>query len=141
MILAQAPLLRKTWTGRWEATASGRTIGGTWTARDYGDPEECGGQWTLQLEPGKVLLEGTWNARRRRGAWDGAWVAQVLRGGRYQGAWSARIRIPGNLPIHEMFELARKEPVSGTWTESSGKRGVWTIRADPDRPSAGGGNP
>lgn len=127
---AQPPQPRQTWSGRWEASGSGRAIGGRWTARDYGDPEESGGRWTLELEPGRVLLEGTWNARKRREAWHGSWVARTLREGRYEGAWSARIRLPGNLPIGEMFELARKTPVSGTWADSSGRRGTWTIRAD-----------
>lgn len=128
-VLAQAPQPRQTWSGRWEASAAGRAIGGTWTARDYGDPEESGGRWTLELQPGKVLLEGTWNARKRREAWDGSWVARTLHGGRYEGAWAARIRIPGDLPMGEMFELARKRPVSGTWSDPAGRRGTWTIWA------------
>lgn len=129
-MLMQPVQPRRAWSGTWEASASGRAIGGTWTARDYGDDEESGGRWTLMLQPGRVLLEGTWNARKRRRGWDGSWVARVLKGGRYEGTWSARIRLPAEMPLAEMFELARTRPVSGRWSDSAGRSGTWMIRAD-----------
>ncbi len=127
---AQNPPQPRTWSGRWVASAGGREVGGTWTARDYGDPHESGGRWEVLDQSGRIVLSGTWNARRRELAWDGSWVARVLRGGRYEGTWAARLRFSPKLPFAEMFELARKGPVSGTWTDSGGRRGTWTVWAD-----------
>ncbi len=81
-------------------------------------------------QDGRVLLAGTWNARRRETAWSGSWVARVLNGGSYEGAWAARLPLPPKQPFVEMFELLRNGPVTGTWTESRGRRGTWTLWLD-----------
>lgn len=129
-VALQLPPQPRAWKGRWVASAGGREVGGTWTARDYGDPHESGGRWEVLGQDGRVLLSGTWNARRREAAWSGSWVARVLNGGAYDGTWAARLPILPKQPFVEMFELLRKGPVSGTWTESRGRRGTWTLWLD-----------
>jgi hypothetical protein len=113
--------------GRWEATASGYRFGGTWQARGASDPQECDGLWTLVRQPGGVILEGTWNARKRRGAWEGGWTARINGGARYSGAWKAAVRLPPDAPLLELFESALAKPVSGTWVDSARRSGAWTF--------------
>lgn len=125
----QAPAPR-TWSGKWVASSSGRQLGGTWTAVDYGDELESGGRWEVLDQNGRPVLSGTWNARKREAGWDGSWVARGLKGGRWEGLWAARLRISPKLPLVEMFKQARKAPVTGTWTDSAGRRGAWTVWAD-----------
>jgi hypothetical protein len=130
VLAVQASVEPRTWKGRWSATAGGREVGGTWTARDYGDAQESGGRWEVLSQDGRVLLSGTWNARRLPAAWSGSWAARILTGGSYEGTWAARLAVSPKLPLVEMFQLLRKGPVTGTWTESRGRRGSWTIWAD-----------
>ena len=124
--IASAQQLR----GRWSATVQGRTLGGTWTAQPHKEPDAAFGTWTLLDHSGKRMAFGTWSARKAEGIWEGRWLAEVDRGRRHEGSWTARLDKPGSLPLIDLFTSALDRVINGTWRTGSGLSGAWSIKAD-----------
>jgi hypothetical protein len=98
--------------------------------RESKDGLALDGTWNLVSRAGQVLLTGTWSARKRDGAWDGTWTAQPENGPVYEGAWSARVRIPPKSVFSDMLDAARKAAVTGGWETRGGLRGGFTVWTD-----------
>jgi hypothetical protein len=123
-------------TGTWLATADdGRVFAGTWSAAvAVATPNAAIGSWKLVDETGsKVLMSGTWAARKTGGQWKGAWSAKVAGGGDAAGKWTADASVNGAKTFGEMLALALQKPISGTW-KAGRASGHWWLKPTPPRP-------
>jgi hypothetical protein len=116
--------------GSWSARSSAGTIfRGTWTAVPDAKTGAATGTWTLDDEKGKPLRRGAWSAAKSAKEWNGAWRATVSgREGEFSGTWTASAEIDPNARFAELFELAIKTVVSGSW-RAGAQSGTWSIRA------------
>jgi hypothetical protein len=121
-------------TGRWLATAAdGRAFAGTWSAAFAVEtPNAAVGSWKLIDESGtKVLMRGTWTARRAAGAWRGSWAARVEGGGDASGKWTAdAATAAGAKTFRELLALTRDKQIAGTWTAGR-NHGNWWLKPPP----------
>ncbi|HXG53634.1 MAG TPA: SH3 domain-containing protein [candidate division Zixibacteria bacterium] len=112
----------------WNAvTSGGQAFQGSYTV-EQSSAEEVSGRWTLRGPDGKIILRGTWSARKFSTGWNGSWRASVEgRAGGRSGSWTADLRLPGSARLPEMFEAARRAVVRGIWA-SGQDSGSWSIR-------------
>jgi hypothetical protein len=124
---AAAPAL----TGGWLATAAdGRVFAGTWSAAfAVATPKLAVGAWKLVDETGvKVLMRGTWSARKSQGAWRGSWAARVEGGGGASGQWTADAKTAaGAKTFRELLTLAGEKQIGGTW-RAGHSHGNWWLK-------------
>jgi hypothetical protein len=118
-------------TGRWMATATdGQVFAGTWSASFAADtPDAAIGAWKLVDETGtKVLMRGTWSARRVQGAWRGSWAARVEGGGAASGQWTADAKTAaGAKTFRELLTLTAANQITGTW-RTGHNHGNWWLK-------------
>ena len=116
--------------GSWSArSASGLTLRGTWTAVSDAKTGAVTGTWTLDDAQGKTVRRGAWSAAKSAKGWTGAWRAIVTgQKGEFAGTWDASVELKPNAAFADLFELAAKSVVSGSW-RAGGQSGAWSIRA------------
>jgi hypothetical protein len=118
-------------TGAWLAKAAdGRVFAGTWSAAfAAATPDSAIGAWKLVDETGtKVLMRGTWSARRAKGAWRGTWSARVEGGGDASGKWTAdAATAAGAKTFRDLLTLTREKQIGGTWTAGH-SHGNWWLK-------------
>jgi hypothetical protein len=118
-------------TGRWMATATdGQVFAGTWSASFAVDtPNAAIGAWKLVDETGvKVLMRGTWSARKVQGAWRGSWAARVEGGGAASGQWTADAKTAAAAKtFRELLALTAETQIGGTW-RTSHNHGNWWLK-------------
>ncbi|HVD60172.1 MAG TPA: hypothetical protein VNC11_04810 [Gemmatimonadaceae bacterium] len=114
----------------WTARANnGHSFMGTWTAVPDSADGSVKGTWTLVDGQGRTLGAGTWTAAKSVDGWTGSWRARAeQRAGEYGGTWSTKIKLDPRAQINEMFELALKSAVGGSWWFGN-YTGSWAIHA------------
>jgi len=116
--------------GSWRATAGTRVFQGAWTADGNANtPDLAQGTWTV-IEGNRVVLRGTWSARKERGAWRGAWSALLAsaRAGSppMTGTWQANVKDATADTLTDMLQRAAQSQIDGTW-RSGVMAGSWSI--------------
>ena len=113
------------WSAR---TSDGRTFAGTWTFEVDKKTGAVTGTWTLSDAQGRAVAGGGWSAAKSPKGWTGAWRA-VATGStvEYSGTWSAAVELKPDAGFADLFTLAVKEVVGGTW-RAAGRSGAWSIR-------------
>ncbi len=128
---AAAPAAPPALTGRWLATADdGRVFAGTWSAAFAVEtPNAAIGAWKLVDETGtKVLMRGTWSARRVQGAWRGSWAARVEGSGAASGQWTADAKsATGAKTFRDLLALTGEKQIGGTW-RAGRSHGNWWLK-------------
>ena len=116
--------------GTWSASSqTGLTLKGTWTAAADAKTGAVTGTWTLDDAKGKTIRRGGWSAAKSVDGWSGAWRAVVTGSkGEYAGTWSASVDLKEDARFADLFELALKTIVSGSW-RAGRQSGAWSIRA------------
>ena len=114
----------------WSARSStGRTLAGTWTVAAT-DPAvgTAAGMWTLLDAMGNPVLRGGWSASKSPTGWSGNWRAAVA-GSKteYSGTWDSRVDLKPSGQFADLFALAVKAAVSGSFRAGS-QSGAWSIR-------------
>ena len=114
--------------GNWSANGSGLLLTGGFTVVPDTATGTVTGTWTLRNNDGSTIAQGGWSAARNEREWSGAWRAVVSGSNReYQGTFTAAVPLKSSAKLPEMFALAVKQIVSGTWA-SGGNTGAWSIR-------------
>jgi len=117
------------WKGTWSATAGGRKLAGSWTARVHAEPTAGWGFWSLLDPSGKQLATGSWSARKAERSWQGNWQAQYQAPSKqaFSGTWTARSNLDPSAALSELLQSALADIVSGTWGTDK-LSGNWSIR-------------
>ena len=94
-------------------------------------PDAAQGSWTL-IANSQTVIDGTWAATKRAGAWAGSWSARVRSTGAspgptFSGTWQAAVRDFNGKTLAEMLRRAVEAKVSGTW-RSAGRSGTWSLQ-------------
>jgi hypothetical protein len=116
--------------GSWRATEGTRVFQGTWTADvNVNTPDLAQGSWTV-IEGNRVVLRGTWSAKKDRARWRGTWSALVapVRPGAppISGTWQTNIKSSAADTLTDMLQRAAKTQIDGTW-RSGRMAGSWSI--------------
>jgi hypothetical protein len=115
-----------TWSAR---TRTGRILGGTWTGFVDAATGAASGTWTLRDRSGRIQMRGAWSANKSPRGWTGAWRATAIgQRGERSGTWSSRMQVSPAGSLADLFQLAVRESVGGSW-QSGGQAGDWSIRA------------
>ena len=123
---AQPAPLKGGWTAR---SSTGLTLKGTWTAVADSKTGAVTGTWTLDDAKGTTVTSGGWSAAKSPTGWTGAWRSAVSGSkAEYSGTWSATVKLKADAPFVELFAIALKTIVSGTW-RTGRHSGAWSIRA------------
>ena len=133
MLIAASPLAAQerqasTWSAR---SASGLTLMGTYTAVPDTASGAMTGTWTLFNASGGTAAQGGWSAAKSPQGWTGAWRSIVAgSNAEYGGTFTADVPLKPGAKLAEMFTVAVRQVVSGTWTWRA-QSGAWSIRAAP----------
>jgi hypothetical protein len=113
-----------TWSAK---SRTGRSFAGTWTGEADPSTGMVSGTWTLEDSAGKAVMAGTWTANKSPKGWNGSWSARVAKqGGEHSGSWSANVRLARDAGFNELFEVAMREVVGGSW-KAGPYTGSWSI--------------
>src|SRR5437016_7320066 len=112
------PVLR----GVWGATAGASgTFRGRWRA-EIEASEGASGSWTLLDDSNRIVLEGTWSARRVNASakltvphWQGTWTARAGAGRALYGTWQADLAGFSGKTFEDMLKRTVEQQVSGSW--------------------------
>src|SRR6266566_9816930 len=117
------PVLR----GVWGATAGASgTFRGRWSA-EIEASEGASGSWTLLDDSNRIVLEGTWSARRVNASakltvphCQGTWTARAGAGRALYGTWQADLAGFSGKTFEDMLKRTVEQQVSGS--RPSGRR-------------------
>ncbi len=124
------PVLR----GVWGATAGASgTFRGRWWA-EIEASEAASGSWTLLDDSNRIVLEGTWSARRVNAPakltvphWQGTWTARAGAGRTFSGTWQADLAGFTGKTFEDMLKRTVEQQVSGSW-RSGRAQGNWRLQ-------------
>ncbi len=124
------PVLR----GVWGATAGASgTFRGRWWA-EIEASEGASGSWTLLDDSNRIVLEGTWSARRVNASakltvphWQGTWTARAGAGRALYGTWQADLAGFSGKTFEDMLKRTVEQQVSGSW-RSGHAQGNWWLQ-------------
>ncbi len=124
----QAKALRRDWIatvgpkevfrGRWSGEALPNT------------PNAAQGSWTLLSDANRILLEGTWSARKSAQGWHGTWSARTAHGQSFSGTWEADLAGFSGKTLEEMLRRTAEKQISGSW-RSGRLSGNWWLSGSP----------
>jgi hypothetical protein len=130
-VLAQEsrPVLR----GVWSATAGASAFRGRWSA-EIDAPDAASGSWTLLDDSNRIILEGTWSARRVNAPakltvphLQGTWTARAGAGRALSGTWQADLAGFSGKTFEDMLKRTVEQQVSGSW-HSGRTLGDWWLQ-------------
>ena len=129
-VLQNAAENRENARGSWSASSrAGLTLSGTWTATSDPKTGSVTGTWTLIDKKGTIVRRGAWSAAKSPKGWTGGWRAAIPGSkAEYAGTWSADVDLESDARLADLFQLAVKTAVSGTW-RAGRQSGAWSIRA------------
>ena len=124
------PVLR----GVWSATAgASATFRGRWWA-EIDAPDGASGSWTVLDDSNRIILEGTWSARRVNAPakltvphWQGTWTARAGAGRALSGTWQADLAGFSGKTFEDMLKRTVEQQVSGFW-RSGRAQGNWWLQ-------------
>jgi hypothetical protein len=124
------PVLR----GVWSATAgASATFRGRWSA-EIDAPDAASGSWTILDDSNRIVLEGTWSARRVSAPakltvphWHGTWRARARAGRALSGTWQADLAGFSGKTFEDMLKRTLERQVSGSW-HSGRTLGDWWLQ-------------
>jgi hypothetical protein len=124
------PVLR----GVWGATAGASgTFRGRWWA-EIDAPDAASGSWKLLDDSNRIVLEGTWSARRVNAPakltvphWHGTWTARARAGRALSGTWQADLAGFSGKTFEDMLKRTVEQQVSGFW-HSGRALGNWWLQ-------------
>jgi hypothetical protein len=107
--------------GVWSATAGTSAFRGRWSA-EIDAPDAASGSWTLLDDSNRIVLEGTWSARRVSASakltvphWHGTWRARARAGRALSGTWQADLAGFSGKTFEDMLKRTVEQQVSGSW--------------------------
>src|SRR5438445_1114209 len=115
------------------ARSVGRDRRGRWWA-EIEASEAASGSWTLLDDSNRIVLEGTWSARRVNAPakltvphWQGTWTARAGAGRALYGTWQADLAGFSGKTFEDMLKRAVEQQVSGSW-RSGRAHGNWWLQ-------------
>jgi hypothetical protein len=114
--------------GSWTASAGGdQYLRGTWSGQMTGTNRNAAqGSWTLVIDSGDILMQGTWAARKTAQVWEGTWTARIANGGSLSGSWSADLKASDGKSLEEMLARTMQKQVASGW-QSGRRQGYWWL--------------
>jgi hypothetical protein len=124
------PVLRGVWSATVGASA---TFRGTWWA-EIDAPDAASGSWTVLDDSNRIILEGTWSARRVNAPakltvphWHGTWTTRAGAGRALSGTWQADLAGFSGKTFEGMLKRTAEQQVSGSW-RSGRAQGNWWLQ-------------
>ncbi len=129
---ASTDLQEKVFRGSWIATAGPKEVfRGRWSGEALPNtPNAAQGSWTLLSDANRILLEGTWSARKSAQGWHGTWSARTARGQSFSGTWEAGLAGFSGKTLEEMLKRTAEKQISGSW-RSGRLSGNWWLSGSP----------
>jgi hypothetical protein len=114
-----------TWSAQ---TAAGRTFVGSWTVAPGTAADHASGTWALGEGNDKIVLRGTWSARKFSTGWNGTWRATVEGQKReFAGSWTADFPETDDAFIGDLFSSVARDAIRGIWSAEDDS-GSWSLR-------------
>jgi hypothetical protein len=114
-----------TWSAQ---TAAGRTFVGSWTVAPGTAADHASGTWALGEGNDKIVLRGTWSARKFSTGWNGTWRATVEGQKReFAGSWTADFPETDDAFIGDLFSSVARDAIRGIWSAENDS-GSWSLR-------------
>src|SRR5215470_6892525 len=128
---ALAQELRPVLRGVWSAMAGASGFRGRWWA-EIDAPDAASGSWTLLDDSNRIILEGTWSARRANTPanltvphWQGTWTARAGAGRTLSGTWQADLAGFTGKTLEDMLKRTVEQQVSGSWRSGRAPGNWW----------------
>jgi hypothetical protein len=121
---------QRKWSGTWVASAPPASMfRGEWKATllSGNTHDAARGSWTLLNQANRVVMEGTWSAKKAANAWQGTWSARVKGGAALSGTWTANAPDVSAKTFEDLLSLAIQQQVSGFW-QMGRTQGSWWLR-------------
>ena len=118
-----------TWRGIWMATAGPtHSFRGRWWASLLPSTHNAAnGSWTLLSDSNRVVLEGTWSAKKSSQGWQGTWSARVNRGAPLSGTWSSNVPDITAKTFEDLLKATIDKQVGGFW-QTGRMQGNWWLQ-------------
>ena len=121
-------------SGIWTAQKKGGDIyRGGWTAElTAATPNIALGSWNLTNEMGRILMQGTWSARKVPKGWRGAWSARIAPAGdMISGTWEADdSTLKGRKTFADLLRHTAVTQIAGAW-RAGHAAGTWWLQSRP----------
>jgi hypothetical protein len=129
---ASTDLQEKVFRGNWIATVGPKEVfRGRWSGEALPNtPNAAQGSWTLLSDTNRILLEGTWSARKSAWGWHGTWSARTAHGQSFSGTWEAGLAGFSGKTLEEMLIRTAEKQISGLW-RSGRLSGNWWLSGSP----------
>ena len=128
---AAEPVATPTLAGLWTAMNSGKQIfRGQWSADvALATPNVALGTWSLTDERARVVMGGTWSARKTPGGWRGAWSARVGDSKDVlSGTWEADdSTLRGAKTFRDLLARTAEKQIAGVWRMGHA-HGTWWLQ-------------
>jgi len=85
------------------------------------------GSWTLLSESDRIILEGTWSARKLPSGWQGTWTARI-QGRLLSGKWNAEMAAVDGKTLEDMLKQTPEKQITGSWQSGRGRGNWWLQR-------------
>jgi hypothetical protein len=120
--------------GEWIATVdSGQSLRGKWVGQTLPeDPNALHGSWLLLSDTGRILLSGTWSARKAQHGFRGSWSAHDQSRRAVSGTWRVTAGSSGVTTLQQLLEQTLAGQVAGAW-RSGRRQGQWWVKGTPSR--------
>jgi hypothetical protein len=107
-------------------TAAGHTFQGSWTVKPGAAADHASGTWTLGEGNDKIVLRGTWSARKFSTGWNGTWRATVEgQKQEFAGGWTADFPQADDAFIDDLFSSVG-DAIRGIWSADNDS-GSWSL--------------
>jgi hypothetical protein len=118
--------------GSWTATvAPSQVFRGTWTGSVLPkNPNSARGSWSLIIDTGQSVIQGTWTAQKTGAEWRGTWTARTQQGRSFTGSWNSSDANLSGKTFQDLLQRAMEKEIAGNW-RSSPYSGGWWLRGSP----------
>ena len=110
------------------AQSASQTFRGTWSAEIVpGKPNVGNGSWGVFDENGRMVMNGTWSAKKDETGWHGTFTASIPHGRSVSGSWKAGMSGSPAKTFEDMLKRALEKEVPGSWRVGE-QEGNWWLR-------------
>ncbi len=113
--------------GSWTATVGPTQVfRGTWTGSVLPkNPNSAHGSWSLIIDTGQSVIQGTWTAQKTGAEWRGTWTARTTQGRSFTGSWNSNDANLSGKTFQDLLQSAMEKEIAGNWRSSPYSGGWW----------------
>jgi hypothetical protein len=113
--------------GSWTATVGPTQVfRGTWTGSALPkNPNSAHGTWSLIIDTGQSVLQGTWTAQKTAAEWRGTWTARTQQGRSFTGSWNSSDANLNGKTFQDLLQSAMEKEIAGNWRSNPYSGGWW----------------